>query len=167
MQGNQKKSMLFGAFATAAIASAPTAQTSTTNAFSVLMAPPSKKAKVEVVDPIVIAVIYIRRLKWIDPSEPLFGCPYVGQAVRAHPTAEEVAVVRWKEENGQAVREEKAIGLIHCLDVHGTKCIIYNTAALRFTARSRFASVCLTRVLSFCETTKSGSDHVSSAPPRE
>jgi len=89
-----------------------------TNAFKLMMQPP-KKAKVEEVDPIVIAVIYIRWLKWIDPSEPLYGLPYVGQAVRAKETAEEVAVMRWKEENMQAVREDKDIGLIHCLDVYG------------------------------------------------
>jgi len=90
-----------------------------TNAFKLMMQPPPKKAKVEQVDPIVIAVIYIRWLKWIDPSEPLYGLPYVGQAVRAKDTAEEVAVMRWKEENLQAVREDKDIGLIHCLDMYG------------------------------------------------
>ena len=90
-----------------------------TNAFDVLMQPSSKKAKVEQVDPIVIAVLYIRWLKWIDPSHPLFMCAYIGQAVRAGDTAEEVATKRWKEENHQAVREDKDIGLIHCLDVYG------------------------------------------------
>jgi hypothetical protein len=91
------------------------------NAFDVLMAPPAKKAKVVdgVVDPIYIAVIYIRWLKWIDPSAPLYGCPYVGQAVRAGNTAEEVAAVRWAEENQQALREDKHVGLIHEIKVHG------------------------------------------------
>ena len=86
------------------------------NAFDVLMQPTSKKAKV---DPIYIAVIYIRWLKWIDQSEPLHMCPYVGQAVRPGPTAERVAGARWKEENNQAMRESKDIGLIHCIDVYG------------------------------------------------
>jgi hypothetical protein len=90
------------------------------NAFNVLMAPPAKKAKVEgAVDPIVIAVIYIRWLKWIDPSAPLYGCPYVGQAVRTENTAEEVAAARWKEENQQALREDKRVGLLNELRVHG------------------------------------------------
>jgi hypothetical protein len=90
------------------------------NAFDVLMAPPAKKAKVDrAVDPIVIAVIYIRWLKWIDPSAPLYGCPYVGQAVRAGNTANEVAAARWADENRQAVREDKRVGLPHELRVHG------------------------------------------------
>jgi hypothetical protein len=90
------------------------------NAFDVLMAPLCKKAKVDgVVDPIVIAVIYIRWLKWIDPSAPLYGCPYGGQAVRVGNSAEEVAAARWKQENQQALREDKRVGLIHELKVHG------------------------------------------------
>ena len=89
------------------------------NAFDLLMAPPSKKAKADKVDPIMIAVIYIRWLKWIDPSEPLYMCPYVGQAVRAGLTAELVAVARWKEENRDAMRESKRVGLLHALKVHG------------------------------------------------
>ena len=90
------------------------------NAFDVLMGPPAKKAKVDgVVDPIVIAVIYIRWLKWIDPSAPLYGCPYVGQAVRAGNTASEVAAARWAAENSQAMRENKRVGLLRELKVHG------------------------------------------------
>jgi hypothetical protein len=90
------------------------------SAFDVLMAPPCKKAKVvNEVDPIVIAVIYIRWLKWIDPSEPLHGCPYVGQAVRSGNTAEEVAAARWGEENSYAKRLNKSVGLMHELKVHG------------------------------------------------
>jgi hypothetical protein len=65
-----------------------------------------------------IAVIYIRWLRWIDPSEALHGCPYVGQAVRALLTAENVAVARWKEENGDAMRKSKRVGLLHELKVH-------------------------------------------------
>ena len=61
--------------------------TPTTSAFDVLMQPPSKKAKVDEEEPIAIAVVYIRWLKWIDPSEPLYMCPYGGQAVRAGDTA--------------------------------------------------------------------------------
>lgn len=90
------------------------------NAFQLMMMqPPSKKANVEEVDPIYIAVIYIRWLNGIDPSHPLFKCPYIGQAVRVGDTPEEVATKRWKAENLQAVREDKDIGLIHCLDMHG------------------------------------------------
>ena len=88
------------------------------NAFQMMMQPPSKKAKVEL-DPIMIAVLYIRWLKWIDPLDLLFMCAYIGQAVRAGDTPEKVATARWKEENYQAVREDKDIGLIHCLDVYG------------------------------------------------
>ena len=86
-------------------------------AFDVLMQPTSKKAKV--VDPIYIAVIYIRWPKWIDPSEPLYMAPYVGQAVRAGTTAEEVVVARWKEENYQAIHTNKRVGLPRELKVHG------------------------------------------------
>jgi len=94
--------------------------TPTTSAFDVLMGPPPKKAKVDgVVDPIVIAVVYIRWLRWIDPSAPLYGCPYVGQAVRVLLTANEVAVARWQEENRDAMREDKRVGLLHELRVHG------------------------------------------------
>ena len=86
------------------------------------MQPPSKKAKVDKVDPIMIGVIYIRWLLWIDPSEPLYGCPYVGQAVRAAGnTAQEVATARWNEENGDATRKNKRIGLMHELKLHGTE----------------------------------------------
>jgi len=91
------------------------------NAFDVLMAAPAKKAKIDgVVDPIVIAVVYIRWLKWIDPSAPLFGCPYVGQAVRSGLTANEVAAARWAEENRDATREDKSVGLLCELKVHGS-----------------------------------------------
>jgi hypothetical protein len=91
----------------------------TTSAFDVLMQPPCKKAKVDEEQPNVIAVVYIRLLKWIDPSEPLHGCPYIGQAVRALLTANEVAAMRWKEENRNAIRENKRVGLLHELNVHG------------------------------------------------
>ena len=89
------------------------------NAFDVLMAPPAKKAKVDEVEPILIAVVYIRWLKWIDPSAPLYGCPYVGQAIRIGNTAEEVALTRWKQENYDATRHDKRLGLMHELKVHG------------------------------------------------
>lgn len=90
------------------------------NAFDVLMQPPTKKAKVvDKVDPIVIAVIYIRWLKWIGSLEPLYMLPYIGQAVRSLSTAKEVALARWKEENRRSTREDKDVGLIHCLDVYG------------------------------------------------
>jgi hypothetical protein len=90
------------------------------NAFEVLMQPPSKKAKVvDKVDPIVIAVIYIRWLKWIDPSEPLYGCPYVGQSMRIGNLKEEVAAKRWGQENSSAKSLNKRVGLMHELKVHG------------------------------------------------
>ena len=88
-------------------------------AFYVLMQPPSKKAKVDEVEPIYIAVIYIRWLKWIDPSEPLYMCPYGGQAVRPGSSAEEVALARWREENSQGIREQKDIGLLACIGDYG------------------------------------------------
>lgn len=93
------------------------------NAFDVLMA--RKKPKVAESEPSMIAVIYIRWLKWIDPLEVLYGCPYVGQAVRALSTAELVAVARWKEENNEAMRESKRIGLLHELKMHGPG-VFYN-----------------------------------------
>ena len=40
----------------------------TTSAFDVLMQPPSHKAEGDEEQPNVIAVVYIRLLKWIDPS---------------------------------------------------------------------------------------------------
>ena len=69
-------------------------------------------------DPIVTAVVYRRTLRFVDPTEPLFGTPYIGQVVRAG-TAEEVAKVRWREEDLQAVREDKMLGLIAALDIFG------------------------------------------------
>ena len=95
------------------------------NAFDVLMAPLSKKAKVNV-DPIYIAVIYIRWLKWIDPSEPLYMCPYTGakQAVRVGKTAEEVAVARWKYENADAKSKNRRVGLLRELKVHGPGAVV-------------------------------------------
>jgi hypothetical protein len=89
------------------------------NALDVLMQPPSKKLKGVDIDPIMIAVVYIRWLRWIDPSEPLYMCPYGGQAVRVGSTANEVAAARWAEENSQAMRESKRVGLLHELKVHG------------------------------------------------
>jgi hypothetical protein len=78
-----------------------------------------KKQKVEV-DPIVIAVIYIRWLRWIFEGEPLYNIPYVGQSVRSMNTPQKVAEDRWKQENRQAVRECKELGLIACLDTYGS-----------------------------------------------
>ena len=89
------------------------------NAFEIMMQPPSKKAKVEEIDPIYTAVLYIRWLKWIDPSNPLFMCPYIGQAVRSEDTPEKVVTPRWKEEDNKAVREYHDIGVLHCLRVYG------------------------------------------------
>lgn len=80
--------------------------------------PPSKKAKVEV-DPIYIAVIYIRWLTYINPSSLFFMCPYVGQAVRDAESAEWLANQRWNEENSLATREDKDMGLTHCLNEYG------------------------------------------------
>lgn len=72
----------------------------------------------QVDDPIVTAVVYRRTLRFVDPTEPLFGTPYIGQVVRAG-TAEEVANKRWEEEDQEAVREDKTIGLIAALDIFG------------------------------------------------
>jgi hypothetical protein len=88
------------------------------DAFQKMMQSQAKKQKVDV-EPIYIAVIYIRWLRWIDPSEPLYNAPYVGQSVRDKDTPEKVAEERWKAENNQAVREDKDVGLIACLDTYG------------------------------------------------
>jgi hypothetical protein len=73
------------------------------NAFDVLMSGP--QAKKQKVDPLVFAVIYIRWLRHVSESEPLRGCPYIGQSVRAgYKSAGELAAQRWREENRQAVR---------------------------------------------------------------
>mgnify|MGYP006084255967 CR=1 FL=1 len=73
-------------------------------------------------EPEYIAVIYIRWLKWIDPSEPLCNIPYIGQAVRSamkYKDAKHVAQARWTEENKQSEKEDKERGLIAALEMFG------------------------------------------------
>ena len=112
--------------ATASMDSSSDDEDAPRNAFDVLMAPPSKKAKTNGSEPIMIAVVYIRWLKWIDPSEPLYGCPYIGQAVRAHSTAELVAKERWMEENRDATARRKRVGLYHAIKAHGPEAFADN-----------------------------------------
>ena len=91
------------------------------NAFDVLIAPPAKKTKVEgAVDPIMMAVIYIRWLRWIDPSDVLHNIPYVGQAVRSgYDDPQKCAQARWNDENLQAAREYHEIGLLAAIEMFG------------------------------------------------
>lgn len=91
----------------------------TTNAFAMMNAVASKKQKV--VDVVVVmAVVYIRWLRWIDPSEALHDVPYVGQAVRGgYNDPLKCAKARWDEENRQAKREDKEVGLMAALDMFG------------------------------------------------
>lgn len=83
-----------------------------TNAFDVLQ-PPSNKQCGEV-DQRSIMVIYIRWLEKIPKDHPLYGLPYVGQAVRSkdkYETIENLANARWSEEDSRAKSEYKCIGL--------------------------------------------------------
>ena len=89
------------------------------NAFDMMMDSARKKQKPDRTDPIRTAVIYSRRLVRIDPNHPLCGCIYGGQSVRADESPYAVASERWKQENTQAMRVNKRIGLLHELRVHG------------------------------------------------
>jgi hypothetical protein len=64
----------------------------------------------------VIAVVYSRTLKFIAISHPLFGCHYIGQAVRLvdryGTTPQKLANRRWSEENSQAQNVNKRLGLL-------------------------------------------------------
>jgi hypothetical protein len=112
------------------------------NAFALMMQPKRQKVvapKVAVpeVDPIVIAVIYIRWLRWIASTEPLFGAPYVGQSVSGmFDTPERVANERWNAENRQAIREDHAIGLLACIDMYGNDAFDDNVVEWRRGPRS-------------------------------
>lgn len=94
------------------------------NAFKVMMqasGAPSKKPAVakDEKDPIVTAVIYRRWLEHVDEAEPLWRIPYFGQAVRFNISPQALAETRWKEEDYDAKREDKEIGLIAVLDCFG------------------------------------------------
>ena len=89
------------------------------NAFDLMMGSARKKRKADQNEPIRTAVVYSRRLVRIDPNHPLCGCIYGGQAVRADESPYEVAKARWQEENNDAMRLNKRIGLLHELRVHG------------------------------------------------
>ena len=91
------------------------AQMKTDNAFDVLMSAPQDKE-----DAVVFAVVYIRWLRWIDKSSPLYNIPYIGQVVRAQPNSVEDAVkARWREENAEAIRKDTMYGLLAALDCFG------------------------------------------------
>jgi len=69
-------------------------------------------------DPWVTGCLYCVQLLHIDPSEPLYGIKYYGQAVRVG-GANDVVKARWKEEVRQASRTNKQIGFIAALDMYG------------------------------------------------
>ena len=69
-----------------------------------------------------IAVIYMRKLKWIDPHDPLHDIVYVGQAVRSatkYKSAKNIAEKRWKEENCLARNKSYVAGLNAALEIYG------------------------------------------------
>lgn len=73
-------------------------------------------------EPTFIAVVYMRLLKWVDSSDPLYNVPYIGQSVRAfdaYGTADKLAKARWTEENNQAGVQKKDVGLIAELRLRG------------------------------------------------
>ena len=70
-------------------------------------------------DPIVTGAIYRRTLKFVPDDEPLKGIVYIGQTVRGG-TAGENCAARWEEENRQAGREDKSVGLMAALDMFGS-----------------------------------------------
>ena len=130
IQKAQMKPSLFGLVAAAAISTAPNATTPppVVNAFDRMMRANGKRKAVAIDDDdetnekvvTVMAVIYIRWLRWIDPSEPLHNTPYIGQAVRGgYDDPRKLGEARWKEENSQAKREDKEVGLIAALDTFG------------------------------------------------
>lgn len=69
-------------------------------------------------EPLYTAVIYRVTLDRISKDDVLYGTCYIGQSVRVG-TPEEVAGARWKEEIGQAAREDKQIGFIAALEEYG------------------------------------------------
>jgi hypothetical protein len=72
----------------------------------------------QVNNPRVTGVIYSRTLVGVPDDEPLKGTSYFGQSVRSG-TAEEVANARWHEEDLDAVREDKTVGLKAALKIWG------------------------------------------------
>jgi hypothetical protein len=66
--------------------------------------------------------VYRRHLIHVENDFPLFGCSYFGQAVRStdrYANQFEVAKTRWNEENNQATRESRDLGLLAALDMFG------------------------------------------------
>tara|TARA_Y100000389_G_scaffold126707_1_gene124041 strand:- start:209 stop:1423 length:1215 start_codon:yes stop_codon:yes gene_type:complete len=72
-------------------------------------------------DPIVSAVLYRAALDKCDPSEPLFGIPYVGQTVGTG-DPQWLANQRWKAEISQAKRENHDVGFLAALKRFGDDC---------------------------------------------
>ena len=71
---------------------------------------------------LVFAVIYEWVLVRVPDDEPLKGITYVGQAVRGgYESADKLARKRWKEEEEQANREDKELGLIAAINRFGVK----------------------------------------------
>ena len=66
------------------------------------------------------AGLYKRSLIHIPESEPWYGMAYFGQVNRGQcKSVEEAVHARWKEEDQQAVREDKDIGLLAAIDMYG------------------------------------------------
>ena len=65
------------------------------------------------------AVIYERRLQKIDTKHPLFGIKYIGQAVRGA-SAIQNAIARWREEDLEAVKVDKELGLMFAIKEFGS-----------------------------------------------
>lgn len=106
------------------------------NAFDVLMAPSSKNANKDDVDPVCTAVVYDRHLVHIPDSEPLYGLHYYGQAVRAVGTVHGIANDRWRSETYEAMREHKQIGLLACLELFGADAFENRVVAWKIGPRS-------------------------------
>lgn len=73
---------------------------------------------VRIAEPEYTGVLYCIRLKHVSETEPLYGIPYYGQAVRVG-TAENVARARWKEEVNDASKSQKTTGLLAVLCAYG------------------------------------------------
>ena len=71
----------------------------------------------------VIGLVYDRTLARVDESHPLFGSHYLGQAVRSvaryGTNPQKVAEKRWREEDTEAFRVPKRVGLSAVIRKHG------------------------------------------------
>ena len=90
------------------------------DAFQRIMESQAKKKQKAEVDPDILAAVYIRTLVGVPESHPLYRIVYIGQVVRVgFLNANLMCEKRWQAEDLQAVREEKDMGLIHCIDALG------------------------------------------------